>query len=54
MYAKLTKCSADTALRDITALVVAGVLLRNEGGGRSVSYRLADAPDGRAADHASA
>jgi Fic family protein len=39
-YAKLTACSADTALRDIQALVAQGVLARNEGGGRSVSYRI--------------
>ncbi|MFN9800160.1 MAG: Fic family protein, partial [Bacteroidota bacterium] len=39
-YAKLTKCSADTALRDIEALVERGVLVRNPGGGRSTSYSL--------------
>jgi Fic family protein len=39
-YAKLTACSNDTALRDIQALVAQGVLARNEGGGRSVSYRM--------------
>jgi Fic family protein len=39
-YAKLAKCSTDTALRDVTALVEAGVLQREEGGGRSTSYRL--------------
>lgn len=43
-YAKLAKCSNDTALRDILDLVERGILLRNEGGGRSTSYRLAD-PD---------
>jgi Fic family protein len=41
-YAKLTRCSSDTALRDIRELLDRGVLLRNPGGGRSVSYRLAD------------
>jgi Fic family protein len=41
-YAKLAKCSNDTALRDIQDLVARGVLLRNEGGGRSTSYRLPD------------
>jgi len=40
-YAKLTQCSSDTALRDIRELLDRGVLLRNPGGGRSVSYRLA-------------
>ena len=41
-YAKLAKCSPDTALRDIQDLVVRGVLTRNTGGGRSTSYRLTD------------
>jgi len=44
-YAKLAKCSSDTALRDIRDLLDRGVLLRNPGGGRSVSYRIAE-PDG--------
>lgn len=39
-YAKLAKCSPDTALRDIQQLLDAGVLLRNEARGRSTSYRL--------------
>jgi Fic family protein len=38
-WAKLTKCSHDTALRDIEELVFRGVLSR-EGGGRSTSYSL--------------
>jgi Fic family protein len=41
-YAKLAKCSADTALRDIKALLDRGILAQEEGGGRSTSYRLAD------------
>lgn len=41
-YAKLAKCSNDTALRDIQDLVARGVFLKNEGGGRSSSYRLTD------------
>ena len=41
-YAKLTHCSSDTALRDIRELLDRGVLLRNPGGGRSVSYHLVD------------
>lgn len=41
-YARLAKCSADTALRDIRELLVRGILARNPGGGRSTSYRLAD------------
>ena len=41
-YAKLAKCSTDTALRDIQALKVRGVFIQNPGGGRSTSYRLMD------------
>jgi len=41
-YAKLTHCSSDTALRDIQELLDRGVFLRNPGGGRSASYRIAD------------
>ena len=40
-YAKLAKCSQDTAHRDILALVERGVLARNPEGGRSTSYSLA-------------
>jgi Fic family protein len=43
-YARLAKCSPDTALRDIRELLERGILVKNEGGGRSTSYRLAD-PD---------
>lgn len=39
-YAKLAKCSTDTALRDITDLAERGILLKNPGSGRSTSYRL--------------
>lgn len=41
-YAKLTKSSQDTALRDIAHLVEKGVLRRSSEGGRSTSYLLAD------------
>jgi Fic family protein len=41
-WAKLTKTSTDTALRDIQDLMGKGILLRDEGGGRSTSYSLAD------------
>lgn len=41
-YAIIAKCSPDTALRDITILIDAGVLEKNESGGRSASYRLAE------------
>jgi Fic family protein len=40
-YAKLAKCSQDSALRDILQLVERGILVRNPEGGRSTSYALA-------------
>jgi Fic family protein len=40
-WAKLAKCSHDTALRDILPLVERGILVRNPEGGRSTSYALA-------------
>ena len=43
-YAKLVKCSQDTALRDILPLVERGILVRNPAGGRSTSYALATDP----------
>ena len=39
-YAKLARCSQDTALRDILPLVEKGILVRNPEGGRSTSYAL--------------
>ncbi len=39
-WAKLTKCSQDTALRDITSLINHGILVRGPSGGRSTSYQL--------------
>jgi Fic family protein len=44
-YAKLAKCSTDTALRDIRELLERGILVKNPGGGRSTSYHLADPDD---------
>ena len=41
-YAKLAKCSTDTALRDIRELLSRGILVQNQSGGRSTSYRLAE------------
>lgn len=43
-WAKLGKCSQDTAIRDIDDLVKRGILVKNPGGGRSTSYSLADIP----------
>jgi Fic family protein len=39
-WAKIAKCSPDTALRDIQDLIEKGVLEKEEGGGRSTSYRV--------------
>ena len=47
-YAALTKCSTDSALRDIQELVGLGILFKNERAGRSTSYRLGDAGSIRA------
>ncbi len=41
-YAKMAKCSNDTALRDIRELKERGIFIQNPGGGRSTSYRLPD------------
>ncbi|WP_299750146.1 hypothetical protein [uncultured Boseongicola sp.] len=40
-WAKLTKVSTDTALRDITDLVALAGLRKDQGGGRSTRYSLA-------------
>ncbi len=39
-YAKLAKCSQDTALRDLLSLVEQGILERSPAGGRSTNYTL--------------
>ena len=44
-YAKLAKCSGDTALRDIKVLLDRGILIQDAGGGRNTSYRLVDLED---------
>ena len=41
-WAKLEKCSHDTALRDIQSLIERGVLHKDPAGGRSTSYSLVD------------
>jgi Fic family protein len=46
-WAKLTKTSQDTALRDIEDLIAKGILAKNAAGGRSTSYSLVEA----AAEH---
>ena len=44
-YAKLAKCSHDSALRDIQVLVDRHVLVQGAGGGRKTNYSLAT-PEG--------
>ena len=39
-WAKITKASQATALRDITDLIAKGILISAEDGGRSTNYRL--------------
>lgn len=39
-WAKITKCSPDTALRDIQDLIDKGILKKAEEGGRSTNYEL--------------
>lgn len=39
-WARLAKCSPDTALRDIDGLIRLGILTRDAAGGRSTSYSL--------------
>ena len=41
-WAKMTKCSADTALRDIKDLISKGILQQEQSGGRSTNYELCD------------
>ena len=41
-WAKINKCSPDTALRDIKDLIEKGILKQKESGGRSTNYELAD------------
>ena len=44
-WAKIEKCSPDTALRDIKGLINRGVLQKDPGGGRSTSYSLVEDAD---------
>lgn len=41
-WAKITKCSADTALRDIKDLIDKGILRQENSGGRSTNYELTE------------
>lgn len=39
-YAKICKCSQDTAGRDIDKLIASGIFIKGQAGGRSTSYEL--------------
>ena len=41
-YAKLAKCSQDTATRDIRELMEYGIIKPGDAGGRSTHYELSD------------
>jgi Fic family protein len=41
-WAKITKCSSDTALRDIRDLIEKGILRQEQSGGRSTNYELTE------------
>ena len=41
-WASISKCSPDTALRDINELIVRAVLRKMPGGGRSTAYEVDD------------
>ncbi len=41
-WTKITKCSADTALRDIKDLIDKGILRKEKSGGRSTNYEVID------------
>jgi Fic family protein len=41
-WAKMSKCSPDTALRDIDDLMRRGILIKDTAGGRSTNYRLVE------------
>ncbi len=39
-WAKIAKCSQDTATRDIQDLIAKGILAKDDAGGRSTNYLL--------------
>ena len=41
-WAKIARCSQDTAHRDIVNLIEYGILQKNSAGGRSTSYSLVE------------
>jgi Fic family protein len=51
-WAKIARCSADTALRDIDDLIAKNILKRDDAGGRSTSYSLVDVNEALSASSA--
>lgn len=45
-WAKIAKCSKDSAVRDINDLIVKGILQKETAGGRSTNYKLIGIPAG--------
>ena len=43
-WAKIAKCSKDTAIRDINDLIDKQILQKEAAGGRSTNYELKDKP----------
>jgi Fic family protein len=41
-WAKIAKCSPDTALRDIKDLIEKGILRQDQQGGRNTNYELTE------------
>jgi Fic family protein len=41
-WAKICKCSQDTAIRDIKDLIEKGILRQEDAGGRSTNYKLVE------------
>lgn len=50
-WAKIGKCSQDTALRDIQDLIDKQILIKLPGGGRSTGYDLLKEPDSKTPEH---
>ena len=48
-WAKICKCSQDTAIRDIKDLIEKGILKQKQRGGRSTNYELKQTPDSQRA-----
>jgi Fic family protein len=45
-WAKIAKCSKDSAVRDINDLIEKGILQKEAAGGRSTNYQMTGLPAG--------